>query len=322
MFRLFSALILLSITQLSFAATDFLNLQDYQEGDKPAYGENIIVRQDEQTGEKWITGTESDESGTLKFNVNLSGDFEIIFEESGRIEVFLISDDEVYKIRIDGASLYAGNESAGSDQSDAINSGGSKNEWKLSVANNIAKLYANDIFSKKVSLKADTIYTQLFVRGIGKAAFYNSAEELYSLKVTGSTSNNTTTNTTDDDSRPTCPSTIPSNILLAEEFEKGKQEGTQQCVSNPSSCGISVTNLDSNDFFEKGKQEGTQQCVSNPSSCGISITGTTTTATGDCIASYNAGTGELNIPCISVPGAFGKLELYDIWLQQLNNTLN
>jgi len=291
MFRLFSALILLSITQLSFAATDFLNLQDYQEGDKPAYGENIIVRQDEQTGEKWITGTESDESGTLKFNVNLSGDFEIIFEESGRIEVFLISDDEVYKIRIDGASLYAGNESAGSDQSDAINSGGSKNEWKLSVANNIAKLYANDIFSKKVSLKADTIYTQLFVRGIGKAAFYNSAEELYSLKVTGSTSNNTTTNTTDDDSRPTCPSTIPSNILLAEEFEKGKQEGIQQCVSNPSSCGISIT-------------------------------GTTTTATGDCIASYNAGTGELNIPCISVPGAFGKLELYDIWLQQLNNTLN
>jgi hypothetical protein len=284
MFRLFFTLILLCIAQLSFAETDLLNLQDYQEGDKPAYGESIIIKQNEQTGEKWITGTES--GGTLKFNVNLSGDFEVVFEESSWIEVFLISDDEVYKIRIDGASLYAGNESAGSDQSDAINSGGSKNEWKLSVSNNIAKLYANDIFSKKVSLKADTIYTQLFVRGIG------TSEKLYSLKMTGSTSNNTATNTTDDDSRPTCPSSIPSNILLAEEFEKGKQAGIQQCVSNPSSCGISVT------------------------------TGTTTTVTGDCVASYNAGTGALNIPCINVPGAFGQLEMYDIWLNQISGSLN
>lgn len=40
-----------------------------------------------------------------------------------------------------------------------------------------------------------------------------------------------------------------------------------------------------------------------------------TGATGDCVADYSA-TGELHVPCVRVPGAFGRIETYDVWLKQ------
>jgi len=73
--------------------------------------------------------------------------------------------------------------------------------------------------------------------------------------------------------------------------------------------------------FETGKQAGIQQCVAKPSSCGINVgsnsTNCTTTpsTTNSCIANY-ATNGELHIPCVNVPGAFGKIETYDVWMQQ------
>jgi hypothetical protein len=42
---------------------------------------------------------------------------------------------------------------------------------------------------------------------------------------------------------------------------------------------------------------------------------TSTTVTGDCVADYSA-TGELHVPCVRVPGAFGRIETYDVWLKQ------
>lgn len=89
------------------AETDLLNLSAYEEGDFPPYGENVVVAQSEQTGVKWITGIKTDinVSGQLKFSVNLSGDFEVFFEEAYWIELLLIAEE--YKIRINGLDLYA-----------------------------------------------------------------------------------------------------------------------------------------------------------------------------------------------------------------------
>ena len=196
------------------AETDLLNLSAYEEGDSPPYGENVVVGQSEQTGVKWITGIRTDinVSGQLKFSVNLSGDFEVFFEEDYWIELLLIADE--YKIQINGDALYAGNEYAGKDQSN-LQLIGSKRAWKLSVKNNIAKLYVNDVFSQKINLKPDLTYTQLIIRGIG------NYEKIYALKISGSSG-----------------STQPSNN--SSDFESGLQAGIQQCLSNPASCGIAL----------------------------------------------------------------------------------
>jgi hypothetical protein len=56
------------------AVNDLLKLYCYQEGEIPFYGENIVVKQDEKTGIKWISpGADSIGSGTIKFPMNLSG---------------------------------------------------------------------------------------------------------------------------------------------------------------------------------------------------------------------------------------------------------
>ena len=126
------------------AETDLLNLSAYAEGDSPPYGENVVIAQSEQTGVKWITGIKTDINvkGQLKFSVNLSGDFEVFFEEDYWIELLLIADE--YKIQINGDELYA-----------------------------------NDVFSQKITLKPDLTYTQLIIRGIG------DYEKIYALKNSG-----------------------------------------------------------------------------------------------------------------------------------------
>jgi len=54
---------------------------------------------------------------------------------------------------------------------------------------------------------------------------------------------------------------------------------------------------------------GLAACNSTPT------TPSTPTSSGDCTADYTA-TGSLHVPCVRVPGAFGKTELYDVWMQQ------
>jgi len=76
--------------------------------------------------------------------------------------------------------------------------------------------------------------------------------------------------------------------------------------------GTSPVNSDNN--YEAGKQAGIQQCVTDPLSCGLRLT-INTAETDGCIANY-ATNGELHIPCVNVPGAFGKIDTYDVWLQQ------
>lgn len=278
MLRLFSALILLCMAQFSFAATDFLNLENLTEGSTPSYAEGAVIGMVEQTGVKYLTAA-PESSGKLKYPINLSGDFEVefqIYKSYSRIdfELYLTADERHIKITTGhydfDFEMGTDSQKADNDQSGAFVKERT-NKFRLSVSNNVAKMYVNDVYSRKVSLTPDLTYTQLIASGI------ESKDALYSLSISGNAG------TVGDNT---------GTITSQTDFEKGKQEGIQQCVSNPSSCGISVT------------------------------TGTTTTVTGDCIASYDAGTGELNIPCINVPGAFGQLEMYDIWLKQLNGSLS
>ncbi|MDM8564258.1 hypothetical protein QUF74_01240 [Candidatus Halobeggiatoa sp. HSG11] len=107
------------------------------------------------------------------------------YYSTNMIEIFLIANDE-YKIKLkifnNRGFLYADGKNAGSDQSDAWTDG--INQIKLKTVNNIAKLYVNDVFSTKITLKPDLTYTQMLVN-IG-----SSNEQLYELTTSG-TSNNT-----------------------------------------------------------------------------------------------------------------------------------
>jgi hypothetical protein len=74
-----------------------------------------------------------------------------------------------------------------------------------------------------------------------------------------------------------------------------------------------TTDLSTTGPFEDGKQAGIQQCKTDPASCGISMTGS---GTGGVHANFNPSTGELYIPLVDVPGAFGGVQTYEIYLKQ------
>lgn len=270
MLRLCLTFVLLGFMQVSFAKTDFLNLQNYKTGDTPAYAKHIIVKEDEATGEKWLTGdgNAKREIGQLAFPVNLSGAFDLTIRlDKNVMKVYLTAEDELNQILLDFCSycvrIYVTDKNV--DQKIYASSFGyGVDTVRLSVEDNTAKVYVNGLLHKKTDLKPNLKYTRLTV-------MMDNRDDLYELYLGGDNS-------------------ITSTSLTGD--------------------------------FENGKQAGIQQCVSNPSSCGISVTGTTTTVAGDCIADYVANTGELHIPCIRVPGAFGQTEIYDVWLKQLNNSLN
>ncbi len=62
-------------------------------------------------------------------------------------------------------------------------------------------------------------------------------------------------------------------------------------------------------------EAGRQACISNPASCDITVSGNDTTISGDCMANYFPA-GQLHVPCVSVPDAFGGTTVYDIKLNQ------
>jgi hypothetical protein len=71
------------------------------------------------------------------------------------------------------------------------------------------------------------------------------------------------------------------------------------------------TQADIDNAIEQGKQA----CISDPASCGISVSDSGTPASGDCMANYSPD-GQLHVPCVSVPDAFGGTTVYDIKLNQ------
>jgi|GEM_PF-1808386 len=289
------------------AGTDLLNLDAYKEGDTPSYAKHIIVKKDEATGEKWLSWDDNDkkEIGQLTFPINLSGDFEMSIRLAPRnLNFDFIAKDEINKIRLD---FYAGWDSSyhrvrlftGSTQSgdyDGLEKY-SGTSWvgivqiKFSVVNKIAKIYVNDVLYKKTTLKSDLKYTKLMV------TMNSTSEELYELNLGGSGNNSTVITPSETESDDNNASSTPSTTLLAAEFEKGKKAGIQQCIDNPDSCGIKVS------VTEK-------PIIINDNS-----------NNDNCTADYSMD-GELHIPCVNVPGVFGQIETYDVWLQQETGSFN
>jgi len=192
---------------IAIAQTDLLKLGSYKEGDIPSYGENIVVKQDEKTGIKWISrGVDTIGSGTIKFPMNLSGDFELFIQiSSAGGEVMLLTSDE-YRIKLDWYSVYGKLYylAAGKNKVSLNQGGGAKsgvNKIRFSVVNNVAKVYMNDVFDGKITLKPDLGYTQLIIQAI------TARTQIYALTSSGSP---TQANSTSGD----CMATYSSNGKL------------------------------------------------------------------------------------------------------------
>jgi len=117
------------------------------------------------------------------------------------------------------------------------------------------------------------------------------------------------------------PASCGISVTNGGDFESGKQAGIQQCKDNPLSCGLQEIKICQSACigtvdFESGKQAGIQQCVSNPTSCGINVTAENGCNNNSAHAAYNSSTGEVYIPFIDVPGAFGVIQTYEVYLIQ------
>ncbi len=91
-----------------------------------------------------------------------------------------------------------------------------------------------------------------------------------------------------------------------------KMDYFEVSISGNASCASSdgYTKTDIDNAIEQGKKA----CINNPASCGISTSGGDTPIS-DCMADYSP-VGQLHVPCVSVPDAFGGITVYDIELNQ------
>jgi hypothetical protein len=260
----------------AYADTDLLNLSAYSEGAALPYGENVVVGQDEKTAVKWVTTGAEKAEGKMKFPVSLSGDFDLVIKSnilnSTSKTLFLTADEYQIKLTFGRYTFQAPSLSSGKDTANDESKAYKEdvtNVMKLSVKGSVAKLYVNDVFSLKLTLKPNLTYTQLLFNGL-----YDK-DQLFELSLTGNGSGG---------------STQPP-VSGGNDFEAGKQAGIQagiqQCVANPSACGITVTTCSSSGSATSGEH-----------------------------ASYNPSTGELHIPLIDVPGAFGGMQTYEVYLKQ------
>lgn len=75
---------------------------------------------------------------------------------------------------------------------------------------------------------------------------------------------------------------------------------------------VAFEGITANDRIADVKVRGIQTIAScTPTT----VTPPTTSTSGDCTADYSLD-GSFHIPCVRVPGAFGKIDVYDVWMQQ------
>jgi hypothetical protein len=101
---------------------------------------------------------------------------------------------------------------------------------------------------------------------------------------------------------------------LANVYANGKTTEATTITLNPSMTfsSVEVTGIRSGDRISEIKVRGIQgstTCSSPPT------TPSTPTSSSDCTADYSTN-GSLHVPCVRVPGAFGKTEIYEVWMQQ------
>ena len=231
--KLFFTVLLLLGNITNVSAADLLNISSYNEGDT-SLGENVIVGMVEKTGEKYLTGHNG--SGKLKFPVNLSGSFDIEFKVledyccTEWFDFFLTADEHKMNVTFYGGGsvkLTADSESGGSDASQAFMQD-EPNAYRLSVNNNIAKLYVNDIFSQKVTLTPNLVYTQIVINGV------DVKDALYAVEVNGNSGSTSTPTGNGNNSSITCPTqpvATPSGDCMASYSANGQLH--VPCVSVP-----------------------------------------------------------------------------------------
>lgn len=176
-----STVFLLMNSMVATAQTDLLNIASYAEGDT-SLGEDLVVSMVEQTGEKYLTGHYG--IGQLKFPVNLSSEFEVSVKMNcqtvGQINLFLATEESYIqaKFQCSYSSIYIYFQGERSDDSAWVPN--AKNEVKISVKENIVRLYINDVFSNKFTLNEGNLtYTKLLINGI------TSDSALYEVNVSG-----------------------------------------------------------------------------------------------------------------------------------------
>ena len=201
-------------------ALDLLNLSDYADGSPVPYGKNVIVVQDAATGKKWLNNRIG--TNLLAFsNLNVSsGDIEIVVEflyflgTQADFSLKLISGENYiifspvsfifpfFEIKTETAPLKVFYLEELDIQPDNVT------RLKLSISGEQIKLYNEEtgkLLSEILLEKPFPTYFDLEVK-------INSDPMLFFL--------------------------YDLTINADSEFDKGKQAGIQQCVTNPDSCGI------------------------------------------------------------------------------------
>ena len=110
------------------------------------------------------------------------------------------------------------------------------------------------------------------------------------------------------------PDAVFTEILISEidtsvriySIEGGNLNGGSS--PQPNSTGTTAN-------YDDGFNAGKQTCISNPASCGITVSDGGTPPSGDCMANYSLA-GQLHVPCVSVSDAFGGTTVYDIKMNQ------
>ncbi len=253
-------------------ATD---LSSYEEGDipKPYLGEALVVKSyTTDSGEivKYITSQGGDATFLIK-PIKASGEFEVILEVNGNDSFGLsISNDETnfkFSSSSFGSSIpyYCRAALGNNDTADCAKSSTEMHTIKLKVKDGVVKSYINSAFFQSYTLEqSDAVFTEILISEIGTDA------KIYSIK--------------------------GRNL-----------NGGSSLQSN--TTGGNTTSYD--DGFNVGKQT----CISNPASCGITISDNGNSASGDCMADYSLD-GQLHVPCVSVPDVFGSTTVYDIKMNQ------
>jgi hypothetical protein len=186
LYIIYTGILLSTLFNTNASADDLLKLANFEEGDRPVYGENIVVVQDEQDGAKGITAV-TDSNGKLSIPITLStGEFEFTLEMLDsrlRLWFFFTLDELSLSFSVQGnigfTSLAGG--SFNSMRPDPWQNDG-RNVIRLEVSNGTAKLYVNEIFVKKATLSNDKLnakYNTLRVTNI------NDVHILYSMELTG-----------------------------------------------------------------------------------------------------------------------------------------
>jgi hypothetical protein len=263
--KLFNIGIFLFLGGVVNAETDLLGLANLAEGSTPSYAENTVVGMNESTGVKFLQNR--GDPGKLSFPVNLSKEFEVSFRlgtsfangGDGMDFSLIASDDSYITASFDYSWIEFGEYSKYRPDGWKDDNNSPINDVRLSVSNGIAKLYLNDVFFNKMTLSSpDLTYVKLNLSG------FEGSDKVYALIITGQ-------------------SDSPQPPVTGGDFNSGKQAGIQQCVSDPASCGISVSGG---------------------------------TCTGGAHATYSPATGEVHIPFIDVPGPFGGIQTYEVYLIQ------